>query len=92
MTTCEVCSKNPPVGVVASGLVPMSSAVCGQCLEAGAEPWAVLVYVHAMVDNDEDLDPSVSACVSNSLVRAGRTREEFDLAVKAMRDRFGSVE
>ena len=48
---CDVCNKNPPVGVASSPFAAYSMAYCVECLEKPAESRAVFAYLYEDVAN-----------------------------------------
>jgi hypothetical protein len=85
MSSCEVCKKNPSVGVGASTCGAISFAYCKECLSLGAEPYGALVaYLSSAVNKGEDCKPEANSIhegyqkiIDSSLSIAGKTREEF---------------
>jgi hypothetical protein len=59
MPLCEVCRKNPSVGVCCSALGAISHAYCGECLSAGREPYSTLVGGLFGIRSREDLAEGV---------------------------------
>jgi hypothetical protein len=85
MSSCDVCHKNPSVGVGASTCGAISFAYCKECLSLGAEPYGALVaYLSSAVNKGEDCKPEAEqiqkgyqGIIDGSLSVAGKTREEF---------------
>lgn len=73
---CEVCRKNPAVGVASGACGAVSSAYCKVCLERGAEPWGYLVGYLFTVGR-EDVHPSYHEIIKASCEVVGKTVDEF---------------
>jgi hypothetical protein len=80
MPPCEVC-RDQAVAVVASMLVPYSLAVCSLCLSSCADTWPNVVFYVAERGGFEKSPDYAQCVVENTLIRAGRTREELDAEV-----------
>lgn len=53
---CDICLLRPVIGVVSSGIVPMSFGICLECLTNGAEHLLVMLHLKldvAQGDRDE---------------------------------------
>lgn len=75
--TCDVCGKEPAVGVASSCLGPCSFAYGRECLRVGAEPYCALIG--ALADcGREHCAEWVHPIIEASLKVAGKTLEEFD--------------
>jgi hypothetical protein len=93
---CDVCHKNPSIGVYASSCGPISFAYCKECAVKGAEPYGALVaYLATAVDSSVDLKPErewirpeYQKIIDASLQVADKTRKEFytdvDKAIQEM--------
>lgn len=69
---CNVCGK-PAVGVASSCLGAASLAYCAECLQAGREPYWLLVAALDFASSKEDLAEWVIPIVEASLEFAGKT-------------------
>lgn len=78
---CQVCGKEPAVGVACSGLGAVSIAYGRSCLDAGAEPYDLLVATVAMCGGRANTAEWVPAVIAASLIVAGKTLAEFDVDV-----------
>lgn len=83
MNLCEVCRKREADILCASVLVPQSFAQCQECYAAGAEPWDAIVYVGWSAGELGRLTTFAENIVATTLKHLGRSREEYDNAVKA---------
>ena len=55
---CEVCGKETQVVTAAASMGPMSLSYCKDCLNAGAEPyWVILAHVSSAGYWPEDIKP-----------------------------------
>jgi len=79
--TCNVCDKEPAVGVASSTLGPMSFAYGRECLKANAEPYGPLVTMVAMCGGRANLADWVPPIIEGSLRVAGKSMEDFDADV-----------
>ena len=88
---CETCQREPAVGVVASGYVPMSSAICSPCLEVGAETYDTCVFIVAMAEGDDQTIAALQeTVVAATLMRTGKTMAQFDEDVQLCRQRMSA--
>jgi hypothetical protein len=78
---CQVCGKEEAVGVACSGLGAVSLAYGRSCLDAGAEPYDLLVATVAMCGGRAFTAEWVPAVIAASLIVAGKTLAEFDADV-----------
>lgn len=83
MSECEVCGASSVVGVAAVPGVPYWAAYCRECLAANAHPWRVMVANTAAIDGLEHAAEWWRDMVEGTLTRLGRTRGEFQAAVRA---------
>lgn len=79
--TCEVCGKEPAIGVAAVPGVPYSAAYGELCLEANAHPYWVCVQNTAMAGNGTDGYYGAAKwwkdMVDDTLAHLGKTHDEF---------------
>jgi len=78
---CEVCDKNPGVGVAAVPGVPISVAYCRECLEANAHPYWIVVTNTAMIGGLDHTAEWWVDIVTSTLAHLDITREQFDADV-----------
>lgn len=79
--TCDVCGKEPAVGVAAVPGVPVSMAYGGNCLAAGAHPYWVLVANTALCGGYDRTVEEWRGMVDDTLAHLEITREKFDADV-----------
>ena len=66
---CDVCGKQTDVAVCASSCGPISLAYCRSCLEAGLEPYGImLAYISGAGHWPDDINP---ACIPCSILNVG---------------------
>jgi hypothetical protein len=82
-TNCEVCGLRPSVGVACVPGVPYSAAYCRECLAVNAHPWGILIANTACLDGLEHAASWWVEMVDDTCKHLGRTRETFELEVKA---------
>lgn len=78
---CDVCQKEPAVGVAAVPGVPMSCAYCKTCLGANAHPLFVVIGNTALVGGYDNAADWWQYMVDCTLEHLGKTREWFDAQV-----------
>lgn len=62
--TCDVCGKQADVAVCASSCGPISLAYCRDCLEAGLEPYGImLAYISGAGYWPDDINPAYQELV-----------------------------
>ena len=87
---CDVCGVNPAVGGHASGIGPFSFSDCASCRAKHAEPYKDVVDATALLWGHRDaLDEHGTLVVAASCAVAGKTLEEFDADVRAVREAEG---
>ena len=75
---CDVCGKQTNVAVCASSCGPISLAYCRSCLEAGLEPYGImLAYISGAGHWPDDINPAYQELVRKNLAFHGKTEEEF---------------
>ena len=75
---CEVCGKETDIVVVASSMGAMSCAYCKDCLEAGAEPYDVMVaYIACAGRFPDDINEQYREMVRANLAYLDKTEEQF---------------
>ena len=80
--TCDVCGA-AAAGVCCSALGAVTFAYCGECSAAGAEPYGILVGMVALLGGLDNVSEWIrEVCLPATIARSGRTRAEFDAAVK----------
>ena len=79
--TCEICEKEPAVGVAAVPGVPYSAATGRNCLEAGAIPYWVAVANTAAVGGLDEATDWWCDMVTATLTHLGTDRAQFDADV-----------
>lgn len=76
--TCEVCGKETDVVVVASMMGPISCAYCRDCLDAGAEPYEVMVsYIACAGHFPDGVNSTYQEIIRSSLAYLNKTEEQF---------------
>ncbi len=93
--TCEVCEKNPEVGVACVPGVPYSAAYCHECLKANAHPyWVIVGNTCAVLDGYPNGDEEAAQTwrthtaewwqemVDDTLKHLGKTEDQFKADVK----------
>lgn len=86
-STCDVCGKEPAVGVAAVPGVPISMAYGRDCLEANAHPYGILVANTALVGGLDRAGDWWIEMVDATLLHLHKTRVDFDRDVRqVMRD------
>jgi hypothetical protein len=60
---CEVCDKEPAVGIASSGLGPCSCAYCSKCLKQGAEPLKIMLATLACLAPADQIEKAVAPWV-----------------------------
>jgi chemotaxis methyl-accepting protein methylase len=78
MLNCEICGGEPK-GVCSSGLAPYSMAICQECLNAGREPWFILVGVGVPY---EALGEAYRPIYDASLAFYKKTPEDLNRAIE----------
>lgn len=78
---CEVCGRPEEVGAACVPGVPMSVSYCGDCLEANAHPWGILVAGTAMNGGYGNCADWWREMVDCTIKHLGRTKEQFDTDV-----------
>ena len=74
---CDVCGA-AAIGVCCSSLGALSLAYCQACADVGAEPYDLTVGMASMIgDRIEDYAPHFHPILFATVVRAGKTAEEF---------------
>ena len=87
---CEVCGKETQVVTAAASMGPMSLSYCKDCLNAGAEPyWVILAHVSSAGYWPEDIKPEKQECIRKMLAYLGKTEEEFAKDVAVQIEKFG---
>ena len=91
---CDVCGKPTDVAVCASSCGPISLAYCRSCLEAGLEPYGImLAYISGAGYWPDDINPAYQELVRKNLAFHGKTEEEFaagvERVIKAEQELFG---
>lgn len=94
---CDVCGKQTNVVVCASVMGAVSFAYCKDCLEAGAEPYGVMVSRVASCGNWPDsINAEYQRIVRNGLKYLGVSEEKFthdvDEKNRAMEEFFANYE
>ena len=88
--TCDVCGVSPAVGGHASGIGPFSFSDCASCRAKHAEPYKDVVETTALMWGHRDAhDEYGTLVVAGSCEVAGKTLEEFDADVRAIREAEG---
>ena len=83
---CDVCGKQTDVAVCASSCGPISLAYCRSCLEAGLEPYGImLAYISGAGHWPDDINPAYQELVRKNLAFHGKTEEEFAAGVEPFR-------
>jgi len=77
MSDCEICGKEPSIGVACSVLGAFSMAMGKNCLEKKAENYGLLVGTIADCGGLDHLAEWVWDIIPPSLEVAGKTEEEF---------------
>lgn len=89
--TCEVCGVEPAFCVAAVPGVPYSAAYCLRCLQANAHPWWLVVTNTAIVGGYEHAAPWWQEIVDSTISHHGKTRAEFDDAVRREEAQFNGA-
>ena len=79
---CEVCNKNPSIGVCAVPGVPYSAAYCSQCLAAGANPYNIVVSNTACIGGLENSADWWKVLVDKTLNHLEKSYAEFEKDVE----------
>ena len=79
---CEVCSREPAVGVAAIPGVPISVAYGRSCLDANAHPWWALVVNTALLGGLDQSTDWWQKMVADTCEHLGRPLEEFEADVE----------
>lgn len=86
---CDVCEKEPTIGVACVPGVPMSVAYCPGCLQANAHPWWVLVANTAAMGGLDEAAGWWVDMVHDTCTHLGRTITEFEADVD---EQIGAVD
>lgn len=78
MNDCEVCHKEPSVGVGAMPGVPASFAYGRKCLEANAHPYDMVVINTAMLGGLDDVAQWWVDIVDSTCAHLGISKVRFD--------------
>lgn len=85
--SCQVCNKEPAVGVGAMPGIPMSFAYGRQCLQANAHPIEIVVGNTALMGGMDGAAEWWWELVSDTLAHLGIGRAEFNIMVdQAIKD------
>jgi hypothetical protein len=91
--TCDVCEKEPAVGVACVPGVPISMAYGAHCLAANAHPLSILVANTACCGGDlSHLAGWWQDMVTDTLTYLGKTREWFDAEVATVMAEMAEAE
>lgn len=82
MPKCEVCDERTSIVVFCVPGMPVSAAYCQKCLDANAHPWVYLVANAACCDGLEHCAAWFVEMVDDTCKFLGKTREQFDAAVR----------
>lgn len=74
---CEVCSERDAIGVASLPGIPMSSAFCRECLQAGAIPYWAAVANTACCGGWESVNAGWKKVVEDTLRHVGKTSDQF---------------
>lgn len=79
---CDVCQKNPIIGVCCVPSVPFSAGYCVECLKHNAHPWGILLANTWCLGGLDNAAPFWKKMVKDTCKHLGKTMEEFkaDLA------------
>lgn len=80
LSICEVCGARPAIGVFSTS-IPYSAAYCRECVEAGVDPYWVIVSNTACVGGLAQANEWWEGQVTRTLEHLGRSREQFDVEV-----------
>ncbi len=61
--TCEVCNKEPAVGIASSGLGPCSCAFGAECLKQGAESLGIVLATLSCIAPADQIEKAVAPWV-----------------------------
>lgn len=81
MGDCDVCKKEPAVGVACVPGMPVSVAYGRACLDANAHPYGLLVVNTALVGDYAKSAEWWQEMVDATLTHLGKSREQFDADV-----------
>jgi hypothetical protein len=91
--SCDVCRKEPAVGVAAVPAVPISVAYGRACLQANAHPYFVIVANTANIGGLDQAADFWVAMVEDTLKHLEIPREKFDAdveqAIREEMERYG---
>jgi hypothetical protein len=79
---CEICNKEPALGVCAVPGVSFSCAYGKACLEANAHPWGILIANTACIGGLEQSAGWWKEMVECTCKHLGKTIEEFNKEVE----------
>ena len=79
---CEVCEKEPSVGVACVPGIPFSAAYCNGCLQANALPWWLMVAGTARAGGLKETNDEWKKMVMDTCAHLGRPLEEFEKEVE----------
>lgn len=75
---CDVCGKETKIYVCASSMGALSLGYCKDCLEAGLEPYEIMVgYIACAGHFPEDINERYQQHVRNILQGLGISEEQF---------------
>lgn len=79
---CEVCDKNPVVGVCSIPGMPMSAGFCKECLQTNAIPYWAAVANTAIIGGLAEAAPWWIQIVEATLLHLNKSKEQFESDVK----------
>lgn len=83
---CEVCNEREAVGVCSTS-IPYSAAYCEECLQAGVDPYWVVVANTACINGLEHSNDEWKEQVNRTLKHLNKTKEQFNIDVaKSIKD------
>ena len=75
---CDVCGKQTDVAVCASSCGPISLAYCRSCLEAGLEPYGImLAYISGAGHWPDDINPAYQELVRKTWRSTAKPRRNL---------------
>lgn len=81
--SCDVCTEETDVAVIASTMGPVSFAYCKDCFEKGLEPYGAMIsYIACAGHYPEDINPAYINEVQRNLKYRGISEEKFSADVE----------
>lgn len=76
---CEVCNKNEAIGIKSSNLCPASYSYCKRCMNAGLEPYYIIITKLCWEANSlDDFEDDIKEKIKFALSIYGISVEQFN--------------